>query len=127
MSDTVFDKPRNNWEAAEQVLNPSRQQASIVKSTVTRTGAPQQNTTRESAAKLSTGQTTTKSIGQHNVTSPIAKKDLSQILASRPKAVVKKKETPAANKPYIVKSLEGLTKGHLRWKPTVWAMRQGIG
>lgn len=111
LSDTVFDKPRNNWEAAEQVLNPSRQQASIVKSTVTRTGAPQQNTTRESAAKLSTGQTTTKSIGQHNVTSPIAKKDLSQILASRPKAVVKKKETPAANKPYIVKSLEGLTKG----------------
>lgn len=78
---------------------------------MTRTGAPQQNTTRESAAKLSTGQTTTKSIGQHNVTSPIAKKDLSQILASRPKAVVKKKETPAANKPYIVKSLEGLTKG----------------
>ena len=26
-------------------------------------------------------------------------------------AVVKKKETPAANKPYIAKSLDGLTKG----------------
>ncbi len=38
-------------------------------------------------------------------------KDLSQILASKPKAVARKKETPAANKPYIAKSLEGLTKG----------------
>ncbi len=35
----------------------------------------------------------------------------SEILASKPKAVVRKKETPAANKPYIAKSLDGLTKG----------------
>ena len=40
-----------------------------------------------------------------------APKDISSIIASRPKAVVKKKETPAANKPYIAKSLDGLTKG----------------
>lgn len=40
-----------------------------------------------------------------------AKKDLSEILITRPKAVVKKKETPATNKPYIARSLDGLTKG----------------
>jgi len=40
-----------------------------------------------------------------------AKKDISEILSARPKAVAKKKETPEANKPYIVKSLNGLTKG----------------
>ncbi len=40
-----------------------------------------------------------------------ARKNISEILASRPKAVVRKKETPAANKPYIAKSLDGLTKG----------------
>lgn len=39
------------------------------------------------------------------------KKDFSEILASKPKAVVKKKETPDQNKPYIAKSLDGLTKG----------------
>lgn len=32
-------------------------------------------------------------------------------LGFRPKAVVRKKETPAANKPYIAKSLDSLTKG----------------
>ena len=42
---------------------------------------------------------------------PAVKKDLSEILVSRPKAVVRKKETPDANKPYIAKSLDGLTKG----------------
>ncbi len=42
---------------------------------------------------------------------PAVKKDFSEILASKPKAVVKKKETPAQNKPYIAKSLDGLTKG----------------
>ena len=41
----------------------------------------------------------------------VGKKELSEILTSRPKAVARKKETPAANKPYIAKSLEGLTKG----------------
>ena len=40
-----------------------------------------------------------------------AKKNFAQIVASKPKAVVKKKETPSANKPYIAKSLDGLTKG----------------
>lgn len=47
---------------------------------------------------------------QNNVR-PAEKKDFSQIVASRPKAVVKKKETPAANKPYIARTLDGLTKG----------------
>ena len=42
---------------------------------------------------------------------PAVKKDFSEILASKPKAVVKKKETPDQNKPYIAKSLDGLTKG----------------
>lgn len=42
---------------------------------------------------------------------PAVKKDLSEIRVSRPKAVVRKKETPDANKPYIAKSLDGLTKG----------------
>lgn len=79
LSDTVFDKPRNNWEAAAQLLNPSKQQP-------------------KAAVKTPTGQTP-------------AKKDFSEIMASRPKAVVRKKETPAANKPYIAKSLDGLTKG----------------
>ena len=78
--------------------------------------APSQTTVR---------QTVSASAGQHipNRTAPPASnsnqptrtatpsKDLSQILASKPKAVARKKETPAANKPYIAKSLEGLTKG----------------
>lgn len=79
LSDTVFDKPRNNWEAAAQLLNPPKQQP-------------------EAVVKTATGQ-------------PAPKKDFSEIMASRPKAVVRKKETPAANKPYIAKSLDGLTKG----------------
>lgn len=90
LGDTVFDKPRNNWEAAAQMLAPPRQQPAtkaVAKVTTAREPAPQR------AAQ------------------PVAKKDLSEILASRPKAVAKKKETPAANKPYIAKSLDGLTKG----------------
>ncbi|MBD5454258.1 MAG: ATP-binding domain-containing protein, partial [Lachnospiraceae bacterium] len=39
------------------------------------------------------------------------KNDISTIITSKPKAVVRKKETPAANKPYIAKSLDSLTKG----------------
>lgn len=81
-SDTMFDKPRNNWEAAEQVLAPAPRQPATAGRTAT---APRPQ--------------------------PAAKKDFSEILASRPKAVVKKKETPAANKPYIAKSLDGLTRG----------------
>ena len=80
LSDTVFDKPGNNWEAAVQ---PS--------------AAPLQKPARAAASQGSA--------------KPAAKKDLSEILASRPKAVVKKKETPDANKPYIAKSLNGLSKG----------------
>ena len=48
---------------------------------------------------------------------------MSQILTSRPKAVKKKKETPAANKPYIAKSLDGLTKG----APSIAADGLGYG
>ncbi len=40
-----------------------------------------------------------------------AKKDISQIMLSKPKAVVRKKETPEANKPYISRTLNSLTKG----------------
>ncbi len=77
-SDTVFDKPRNNWEMASAQLKP--------------TVSYQQN------------KTTT-------VTKPKIGRDISEIIGSRPKAVAKKKETPSANKPYIAKSLDGLTKG----------------
>ena len=89
LSDTVFDKPRNNWETAAQMLSSPKQQSKpdAEKSIVPKTAVPQR------AAQ------------------PAAKKDLFEILASRPKAVAKKKETPAANKPYIAKSLDGLTKG----------------
>lgn len=73
ISDTVFDKPHNNWEIP-------------VSGTDTR------------QAKAQPPQ-------------PPVKKDFAEILASRPKAVVRKKETPAANKPYIAKSMAGLTKG----------------
>ncbi len=111
LSDTVFDKPRNNWETAEQVLKPSRQQTNVTKTTMTQTGMSQRGTTKMPTAKVSTTQTTVKSSGQNNVLSSTGKKDLSEILISRPKAIVKKKETPAVNKPYIAKSLEGLTKG----------------
>jgi len=111
LSDTVFDKPRNNWEAAEQVLKPSRQQMSTAKNVVVQTGVSQRSAIKMSTAKLPAEQTTAKPVEQRSVASPTVKKDLSEILASRPKAVVKKKETPAANKPYIAKSLEGFTKG----------------
>lgn len=84
LSDTVFDKPKNNWEAAETKgnnwtvppKNISYQQDKIAG--VTKTKQP---------------------------------KDISEIINSRPKAVVKKKETPSVNKPYIAKSLDGITKG----------------
>ncbi len=90
LSDTVFDKPHNNWEAAEQIVKPSRRQTSTAKAVIPREVSKQ---------------------NQHSSVVPTAKKNLSQILTSRPKAIVKKKETPAENKPYIARSLEGLTKG----------------
>lgn len=80
LSDTVFDKPQNSWEAAARQSVPSRQ----------------------SAARVAASQGNSR---------PAAKKDLSEIFTSRPKAVIKKKETPKANMPYIAKSLDGLTKG----------------
>ncbi len=89
LNDTVFDKPQNNWETAAQMMASMGQPSKPVaeKSGTTRQAVPQRTT------------------------QPAAKKDLSEILASRPKAVAKKKETPAKNKPYIAKSLDGLTKG----------------
>ena len=124
LSDTVFDKPRNNWEAAEQVLAPARKPtapSSAGKRTAppaaARTAVPSSagNRTMQPAAArttvpFATGNRSTQPSAVRAAQSG-AKKDLSEILISRPKAVAKKKETPAANKPYIAKSLEGLTKG----------------
>lgn len=97
LSDDVFDKPRNNWEAAEQAVKKnnwelaaaSMEKIKVVKKT------PVMNQTTQQPKPQSQPQP----------------RDISSIIASRPKAVVKKKETPAANKPYIAKSLDGLTKG----------------
>ena len=90
LSDDVFDKPRNNWEAAEQAVKKNNWEMPTAKATVKTSTVPSNKT-------------------------PVMKqqqpKDIASILVSRPKAVIKKKETPAANKPYIAKSLDGLTKG----------------
>lgn len=90
LSDDVFDKPRNNWEAAEQAVKRNNWEMPTAKATVKTSTVPSNKT-------------------------PVMKqqqpKDIASILVSRPKAVIKKKETPAANKPYIAKSLDGLTKG----------------
>ena len=87
MSDTVFDKPKNNWEAAPVKRNNWE--------TVPETPNLQQVRNVKETTVIKANQT----------------KDISEIISSRPKAVVKKKETPSANKPYIAKSLDGLTKG----------------
>jgi len=105
LSDTVFDKPKNNWEAAEQMLTSQRQPSARVnvQTPIKSIGASASGAmANEAVAK----QTVIKSESQ-----PTAKKDLSEILISRPKAVAKKKETPVSNKPYIARSLDGLTKG----------------
>ncbi len=90
LSDDVFDKPRNNWEAAEQAVKKNNWEMPTAKATVKTATVPSNKT-------------------------PVMKqqqpKDIASILVSRPKAVIKKKETPAVNKPYIAKSLDGLTKG----------------
>lgn len=88
LSNTVFDKPKNNWEMAQST-----------QPTASRT----QNAWERAVEKKVTTQKDTRVIDE--------KKDFSTIMMSKPKAVVKKKETPAANKPYIAKSLDGLTKG----------------
>lgn len=82
LSDTVFDKPRKNWEISEQKTFTKKQSIS-----------PRVSQTSQNRAI------------------PTAKKDFSEIVSARPKAVAKKKETPEENKPYIAKSLNGLTKG----------------
>lgn len=105
LSDTVFDKPRNNWEAAADLLAPTRPQQTKAAS-VSANGAAANKVNAPAIKRTAAGDSTARHTAQ-----PAAKKDFSEILASRPKAVVKKKETPAANKPYIAKSLEGLTKG----------------
>lgn len=80
----------NNWSAAEGYLNSySNKNARREKLTDTVFDKP------SSEAVPSIGR----------------KKDISEVLVSRPKAVARKKETPSANKPYIAKSLEGITKG----------------
>ena len=91
--DTVFDKPKNNWEVAASQMQrktPVTSNNAVSGRTVSR--QPQQQI-------------------QSRPTQAKPAKDLSEILLSRPKAVVKKKETPAENKPYIAKSLDGLVKG----------------
>lgn len=149
LSDTVFDKPRNNWEAAEQVLAPARSalgrstgQSSAARSTSQtvssgktagqssqaapfgRSTGAQANTARGISQAASLGGATggQATVGRMPSQSGV-QKDLSQILSSRPKAVKKKKETPAANKPYIAKSLDGLTKG----APSIAADGLGYG
>ena len=94
LSDIVFDKPKkNNWEAAVN-NSPSA-------------GSTEGRTRQVSGVKpVSTSRPVN---NQKPVSAP--KKDISAIMTSRPKAVIKKKETPAENKPYIAKSLDGLTKG----------------
>lgn len=73
---------RNNWEAFTQ----NNKETTVIKKTIPNMAAAVQPAVSKT-------------------------KDLSEILASRPKAVVRKKETPEANKPYIAKSIDGLTKG----------------
>lgn len=107
LSDTVFDKPRNNWEAAEQVLAPARK-PTAQSATGNRTAPP---AAARTAVQSSAGNRSAQPSAVRAAAQSGAQKDLSEILISRPKAVAKKKETPAANKPYIAKSLEGLTKG----------------
>lgn len=92
LSDDVFDKPVNNWAAAEQLVKNNQAAKPVNK--------PQPKSQPQPQSK-----------------------DYSTILASRPKAVVKKKETPAANKPYIAKSLDGLTKGI----PAMQGLTYGVG
>ena len=118
LSDTVFDKPRNNWEAAADLLAPARPQPA--KGTAAKQAAVRMAGADAGGAAAVNAAAAKGATGPHTA-QPAEKKDLAKILTSRPKAVVKKKETPAANKPYIAKSLDGLTKG----APTIAA--DGLG
>ncbi len=91
-----FASGQNNWLEAAAYLD-RQQNAPAVKldDTVFDLQPPSQNASGKG----------------HTQTVSLEKKSFAQIVASKPKAVVKKKETPSANKPYIAKSLDGLTKG----------------
>lgn len=90
-----FESAQNNWlEAAAYLQKQNNASAVKLNDTV-----------------FDISSSTQDNFAQRNVQPATAKKNLSEIIASKPKAVVRKKETPAANKPYISKSLEGLTKG----------------
>lgn len=99
-----FQASQNNWLEAAAYLSGH--------------GSKQQGNKKASAVKLSDtvfdkepsvfSQGSVREAGQG--VAP-GKRDISEIIASRPKAVARKKETPDANKPYIAKSLSGLTKG----------------
>lgn len=91
-----FQSGQNNWlEAAAYLKKQENPSAAKLSDTVFDIQSSSQD-------ELSRGS------GQSETT---IKKNFAQIVASKPKAVARKKETPAVNKPYISKSLEGLTKG----------------
>lgn len=96
--DSGYERPiRNNWEAvSEQTENVNRWQSAEQGKT---TGNNWQITP------------VMKQQQKQPVQQQKIGRDISEILASKPKAVIKKKETPAANKPYIAKTLNGLSKG----------------
>lgn len=88
-----YERPtRNNWEMPDTGVTNRWQMATASKPT---------GNNWETTPVMKQQPAQTKKVGR----------DISEILASKPKAVIKKKETPAANKPYIAKSLDGLTKG----------------
>ena len=88
-----YERPaRNNWEMPDTGVTNRWQMATASKTT---------GNNWETTPVMKQQPAQTKKVGR----------DISEILASKPKAVIKKKETPAANKPYIAKSLDGLTKG----------------
>lgn len=89
-----FQAGQNNWLEAAAYLNGNNVKDKPIKLS-------------DTVFDLNTRVIETKS--NQNQVKP--KKDISEIIAARPKAVARKKETPDANKPYIAKSLDGLTKG----------------
>ncbi len=91
-----FQAGQNNWlEAAAYLQKQEKASAAKLSNTVFDLPPSAQENTRQERVQ----------------TAAAGKKNFSEIVASKPKAVVRKKETPAENKPYISKSLAGLTKG----------------
>lgn len=82
-----YQTGQNNWLAANAYLNGNS------------AAAPRPGADFSAPAK------------RGGVQSASGKRDISEIISSRPKAVARKRETPEANKPYIAKSLGGLSKG----------------